>query len=131
MPISDPSLPLQKRIVATLKTGVSAVSSRVYDEVPPVPTFPYIRMGNFQTISEKADCLEGAEVYVTIDCWSRAVGKVEIKQIGAAVISALDDADLTDGTVTVNSCLLEDAQYLDDPDGLSKHGVLTFHILTD
>jgi hypothetical protein len=131
MPISDPSLPLQKLIVSALKSGVPAVGGRVYDEVPSMPAFPYVRLGNCQAISEKTDCLEGAEVYLTIDAWSRMAGKVELKQIGAAIILALDDAALSDETVTINSCLLEDAQYLDDPDGITKHGVLTFHILTD
>jgi hypothetical protein len=131
MPISDPSLPLQKIFVVALKAAVVELDGRVYDEVPAGAKYPYVTIGNTQILSEKTECLEGAEVYQTIDVWTQSAGRVEAKRIGAAVISALDDAALSDGTLTINSCNLEDAQYLDDPDGITKHGVLTFHILTD
>jgi hypothetical protein len=131
MPISDPSIPLQAAIVAALKASGSAAGTRVYDAVPPSPTFPYISLGNVQVISEKAECVEGAEVYVTIDAWSRAVGKVELKQIGAKIILALDNAGLSSANVTINCCELDDVNYIDDPDGSTSHGVFTFHILTD
>jgi hypothetical protein len=131
MNIIDPSLPLQAAIVSALKASGSAAGTRVYDKAPTGATFPYISLGNVQVISEKAECLQGAEVYVTIDAWSRAVGKVEVKGIGADIIAALDDADLSSADVTVNSCLFDDCQYLDDPDGLTSHFTATFHILTD
>jgi hypothetical protein len=129
--IIDPSLPLQAAIVAALKASGSAAGARVYDAMPSNATFPYIRIGNVQLVSEKTECLQGAEVFITIDAFSRAVGKVEVKQIGQRIIAALDDIDLSSVDLTVNSCLLEDVNYLDDPDGLTSHGAFTFHILTD
>ncbi len=86
---------------------------------------PYIAIGNFQVLSEKAECVEGAEVYVTIHAWSRATGKVELKQIGAKIILALDNAGLSSADVSINCCELDDVNYLDDPDGLTSHGVFT------
>ncbi len=139
MAIVDPSIPLQVALVAALKRCGSAAGARVYDDVPPEAkrkaatgaAWPYISLGNFQVISEKTECLQGAEVYVTIDAWSNAAGKAEIKGIGRDIIAELDDADLSTPTLAVNSCLLDDVEYTDESDGLTSHAVLTFHILTD
>jgi hypothetical protein len=137
--IDDPSLQLQLAIVAALKATGSSAGARVYDAVTSEKkrltdtgaAWPYISLGNVQVINEKVECLAGADVYVTIDAWSRDVGKVELKQMGQKIIAALDDVDLSSGDLTVNSCLLEDVNYLDDTDGLTRHGAFTFHILTD
>lgn len=129
--IDDPSLPLQAAIVAALKASGSPAGARVYDAVPSSVVFPYISLGNVQLVAEQVECLQGAEVYITVDAWSRAVGKTELKTIGHAIIAALDDADLVATGLTVNSCLLNDVNYIDDPDGLTSHGIFTFHILTD
>lgn len=137
--IIDPSIPLQAAIVAALKASGSTAGARVYDAVPDEDkrkhdtgaAWPYISIGSFQLISEQVECLQGAELYVTIDAWSRAVGKGEVKAIGQKIITALDDVDLSNSGLKVNSCLLNDVNYIDDPDGLTSHGILTFHILTD
>ncbi|UFS77221.1 DUF3168 domain-containing protein [Tardiphaga sp. 37S4] len=137
--IDDPSLPLQAAIVAVLKASGSSAGARVYDAVPPEQkrltdtgaAWPYISLGNVQVINEKIECVQGAEVYVTIDAWSRAVGKVELKTLGKKIITALDDVDLSGSGLSVNSCLLEDVNYIPDPDGLTSHGIFTFHILTN
>lgn len=131
MALNDPSEPLQVAVIAALKACGSAAADRVYDRVPANRTFPYIVFGNVQIISELIENFSGAEVYVTIDVWSQEPGKTETQQIGKAVISALDDVDLSNNDVSVKSCLLDNAQYVPDPDGLTTHGILTFHILTD
>lgn len=131
MAINDPSEPLQAAVIKTLKACGSLAADRVYDRVPANRTFPYIVFGNVQVINELIENFSGAEVYVTIDVWSQEVGKTEAQRIGKAVIDALDDVDLSNNDVTVKSCLLDDAQYVPDADGLTTHGILTFHILTD
>ncbi|MBR0695950.1 DUF3168 domain-containing protein [Bradyrhizobium lablabi] len=131
MTIVDPSALLQARVVNLLKQAGTVAGDRIFSPVPSNPKFPYVSVGNIQIISEKVECLEGAEIFLTLDGWSRENSKLEIHQLGAQITAALDDADLSDGQVTVNSCLLESTVYLDDPDGKTRHAVLTFHILTD
>ena len=47
--MSDPSLPLQKAMVGALVNfSPSVCDGRVYDEVPPAPTFPYVWLGDCQ-----------------------------------------------------------------------------------
>lgn len=129
--IDDPSLLLQDIIVRALKGAATGVGVRVYDEVPEDAVFPYITIGNTQVVGEGVEGLRGAEVYQTIDIWSRSTGKGELKTLGGHVIAALDDADLSRGPLSVNCCELEDVNYQNDPDGKTTHAVLTFHILTD
>jgi hypothetical protein len=135
--IDDPSEPLQ-RSVFTIVTGNTAVAAiiggRLFDRVPPEPVFPYCKFGEFQLLPENGECLEGAQVFMTLHAFSRPepkVGSTENKKLGRAIIAALDDADLTTPDVSVNSCLLESVNYITDPDGLTSHGVLVFSILTD
>jgi hypothetical protein len=127
--MSEPSLPLQDAIVAALKNaaGVAAlVSARIYDQVPPNPTFPYLSLGDVQVLPDKADCIDGVEIFPQIDAWSRTVGYTEVKSIGAAIIAALDDVSLIVSGHTVVVFEIESVHYLRDPDGLTRHAALTF-----
>ncbi len=128
--MSDPSLPLQAAVIAALKAGAGVgVGTRVYDAVPPTPTFPYVSLGDMQVLPDKADCIDGTEVFVQIDAWSRAVGYPEVKGIGAAIVNALDDKPLTVTSYTNVVFEIQNIQYLRDPDGLTRHAALTFRAL--
>lgn len=132
--MSDPSYALQVALVAALKAaGVLpvVVGGRVYDSVPPGATFPYVTLGDCQVLPDKAECVDGVEVSVQVDAWSRAVGYGEAKTIGAAIVAALDDRPLTVDGFNVTVFELESARYLRDPDGLSRHGVITFRGLLE
>lgn len=128
--MSDPSLPLQAAIVAALKGNSPAVAAgRVYDSVPTSPSFPYVSLGDMQVLPDKADCIDGTEVFVQIDAWSRAVGYPEVKALGAAIVAALDDHP---PTVTGFECVvfeLQSVNYLRDPDGLTRHAAISFRAL--
>lgn len=134
--MSEPSLALQGAIVAALKAwpAVGAlIGARVYDRVPPQPTFPYVSLGSDQVIPDHAECLEGSvEITATLDVWSRSVGKVEAKQIAGAIVSLLN----FNGTLVLTGYRLvsiehESSRHLDDPDGLTSHSVVTFRALID
>lgn len=132
--MSDPSLPLQKAIIDALKaaSGVtSIVSQRIYDEVPEKvsPAFPYITLGPLQVLPDKADCIDGTEAFPQIDAWSRRIGFPEIKQIGAAIIAALDDQPPVVAGFTCVIFEIQSVNYLRDPDGETRHAALTFHAL--
>lgn len=130
--MSDPSLPLQAALVAALKAaaGVTAlVSTRVYDAAPESPTFPYVTLGDGQVIPDKADCIDGVEIFAVIDCWSRANGYPEVKRLAAAVVAALDDnpQDLTVAGYNLVIFEIQSVNYMRDPDGQTRHAALTFH----
>jgi hypothetical protein len=131
----DPSLPIQKAIVTTLKAdpGVATAmggAARVYDRVPDNAAFPYIQVGDSQTLDDKAEGVPGADNAETVHIWSRAVGKVEAKRIAAAVAVALD-ADLSVDGFYLNEWSPERVQHLEGGDGLTSHSVMVFRYLTE
>lgn len=141
MSFTDPGFDLQRAIVQALK-GNAAVAeivaaSGVYDQVPrnsagdPNAPFPFVTIGETQTLPELAECTNAAETFVTLHTWSRAVGAVEAKALSGAVIAALHDVVLPLAGGTVQSLLLQDSRILRDPDGITSHGILNFQILTD
>lgn len=134
MPLTDPTLDIQGAIVAALKAdGVlpSVVGGRVYDAPPNSPQFPYITIGDGSLSPELGEQTDAAETIMQIDVWSRAVGYPEARQISKAIIAALHDDDLTVPNQRNVSILLQTANYLRDPDGLTRRAALTFQILTD
>lgn len=132
--MADPSLDMQKAIVHRLKNtaGVTAlVAQRVFDQVPPNTAFPYISYGPDQVFSDDVDCITAYEISVQIDIWSRAVGQPEMKRIAGAVRASLHDAEFNLDDHALVLIEHRTTRYLDDPDGLSHHGVLEFRALVD
>lgn len=132
--MSDPSLEVQAAIVAALKSAgalPTVIGQRVYDAVPtsPAAMFPYITLGDCQVLPDKADCIDGAELFLQVDVWSRAVGFPEAKTIAKAVVAKLDDQPIVVAGHDVVVFEHQSTQYLRDPDGLSRHAALTFRSL--
>jgi hypothetical protein len=131
--MSDPALAIQKTYVARLKAAVPAVAGRVHDEAPQTVAFPYLQVGDIQTLEDGADCLDAVECFVTLHVWSRAVGSVEARQIAGHVRAALHEwlpALDADGFRCVEA-MHRDTRVMRDPDGKTTHGVLTFRLLVD
>lgn len=91
----DAQLPLQAAIVAAVKASTAMdalVGDRIYDKVPTSsePTFPYVEVRGMDSVDASDACHDGVEVFVDLNGWSRAVGTVEAKRIGAALALLLD-----------------------------------------
>ena len=130
--MSDPSLELQSAIVTKLKadSGVMAVvADRIYDNVPPTATFPYLSLGDSQVLPDDADCIDGTEIVFSIDGWSRSISVPECKQLSKAVVAALDDQPITVSGYDVVVFILNSISYMRDPDGLTRHVAISFRIL--
>jgi hypothetical protein len=134
--MSEPSLALQKGVYAALGSAAEVstlVGTRIFDRVTPNAGFPYIRIGNDQVLNEDQDCVqECVEVFSTIDVFSRAQGKSEAKNVAGAIARALNEDTITiEGAYSLLQFVHQETRFLDDPDGLSTHAVLTFHALID
>lgn len=127
--MASPSLELQGAIVARLKVWpglASTVNGRVYDAVPSGAAFPYITVGEGDETSDDADCIDGFEISLDIDIWSRANGYPEAKRISDEVRKAIKSADLTLSTNALVDFRHRQTRFLRDPDGLTSHAVMTF-----
>lgn len=128
--MADASLALQGAINLRLRAEIAAVGERVFDRVPADVAFPYIELGEFQTLDDGAQCHDAQELFATLHVWSRAVGQVEAKTIAGAVRGALHEAELDLGVAfQFLEIAHQDTRYLKDPDGLTSHAVLTFRAL--
>lgn len=124
-------LALQAFAVERLRADVPALDGRVFDRVAPAPAFPYASLGGWQVIQDDADCIAGFEIYFDVHVWSRLPGRVEAAGIASVVAGVLHraEADLPDYGLVVMTH--RDTRYLDDPDGLTTHAVVTFRALIE
>jgi hypothetical protein len=128
----DPSLPLQAAIVTALRgdaTMVSLQAQRVYDDVPPDPTFPYTSLGPDDAQDDPDTCIGGADTTCQVNLWSRAVGRVEAKRMLAAAVAVLDAPLIVEGHAVIIH-QVQRAVVLKDPDGKTKHGLLVMRYRT-
>lgn len=129
-------LDLQRGIVTKLKpdTDLQALISnpiRLFQDVPPGPTFPYVTLGPSQRLPDLAECIDGAEIFADLHVYSRGAGYSEAKRIGAALIELLHDATLALGEHVCKQIQLSNELYFIEPDNLTKHGVITFRALVE
>jgi hypothetical protein len=131
--MSDPALAVQAAYVARLGAQVSGVGGRVHDRAPQNVVFPFLQIGDIQTVEDGAGCLDATEVTVTLHVWSRAVGAVEARTLSAACRLALHEwlPDLMPSGFRCVEHMHRDSRLMADPDGVTSHGVLTFRLLID
>jgi hypothetical protein len=115
---------IQKAVFDALMAFPAIADGRVYDRVPENPQFPYVAIGDEQTIDDGNACDDGWEVYPDIHVWSRAVGHVEAKQLMAAVVPRIKAIGAVPGFDVV-SVSFEGTRIFTDADGLTIHGVVT------
>lgn len=86
------ALELQKGIRAALVADSSItdiVSTRIYDEAPQSPTYPFIKFGSIEPQADDTDGSTGADVSLTLMAFSRETGRVQASRIAEAVRAAL------------------------------------------
>jgi hypothetical protein len=134
--MSEPGTAMQKAIYDALKAdaslaGLMGGSVRVYDVVEPNAPFPYVTIGDDQSLDEGNKCEPDMfEYYATLHVWSRSspVGRVEAKNIAGRVREIFKALPAPVG-FDVKSSTCERLDHLRDPDGLSAHSIVTMRFL--
>ena len=114
----------------------SSIGASIYDDVPDLPEgqpfsdFPYIVLGNDVSEPWDTDDTLGETYVCTIHAFSRYQGKKEIKEIVAAIYTALhrQAANLSATGYRFVDCLYEYSEIFDDDDGATRHGVCRYRI---
>lgn len=127
---------LQKAIYGLLNdASISGVVS-IIDNPNTDPSdsdYPFIEIGESQIIpndvsNSNGNTDTGQDEFFEVHTWSRYRGKKEVKEIMGAIYTALHHTKLNvTGRQTAFSWL-DDARVIDDPDGLTRHGIQTFKI---
>lgn len=129
-------VPLGNLLAASVIDGDTA-NKAVYDAPPQVSApesstpFPYVVVGDDTAVPWDTDSNSGQETTITIHSFSRYVGKKEIKQIQDAIYNALQDKALTVTGHTAVLCYFDGSESFDEPDGVTRHGVSRFRIITE
>lgn len=129
----DASLELQNAMVAKLRADPILVSlgARIYDRPDPSATYPYAALGPVQVIPEKGIAYDGSDISIQWDAYTGGPDSVEIKQLSAAIRAALDGAEFVLSSHRLVDLVIETSDYLPEPDGIRRHGVLVFRARTE
>jgi hypothetical protein len=129
----DPTYELTAAVIARLRTdtGVSAlVGTRVYDRPPDgAITPPYASMGPSNATTDDADCIDGLEVTMQIDCWSwgsdEAFSSTQVRKLAGAIRSSLHEAEfeLTDNALA--SIRHRITRYQRESDGVTNRAIIS------
>ncbi|MFG6083832.1 DUF3168 domain-containing protein [Paracoccus litorisediminis] len=110
---------IQDRIIAQ----VGDVGGRVYDKPTEGEEFPHVSMGPSYWVRSDVQCVDGKAWTVQVDIWHREVDKGIAGDVTEAVEDALNGwADTSLLTMTPFRVTL--VRQMDDPDGVSTHGVV-------
>lgn len=122
---------LQAAVYAALQADASLtalVSDRVYDVPPDGAAAPYVSFGPSTFVTERRDGFASRTETIQIDVWTRDQrARQPCKAIMDAVNDVLDQGNLSladpYGLARMDLVL---SRLIDDPDGITKHGVLQY-----
>lgn len=133
----DPETDLVRAAIAALKADAQLTAlcgGRIYDRVPlkasgePGVPMPYVSIGPIASADDSAECIDAIEISVQFDVWVRADADAGVpatcRAISERIRRVLHNADITldeNGLVTLS---FERRTIVDDPDGVTKHGVV-------
>lgn len=136
--VVDPAVAIQKVTYAALTAAgalptIDGVQTPVYDRVPKGAQPPYATIGDDHVMEDAADDYAGEYVFSNVHLWSRAGGRVEVKQMAGAARAALSvELDATAyGVRIVGPGFWVDTKILDDPDGVTAHAIVTMKYGTE
>lgn len=109
------------------------ISAPVYDGVPSAAAFPYVEFGASDFVPDNVDCITGRVETIQIDVWSRNQGKKHpTKVIVDEIYNVLHEQTLTmDDPYACATCDVVLARVMDDPDGITTHGVVQVSVAVE
>lgn len=137
----------QRALYTRLKGSIAAVGPRVYDDPPQNVVFPWLEIGDRQVIPDDATSNvtlggsdDGVEDYFDLHVWSRGSppapgkpakksGKQECNEIIDALHGLLHQQTLTITGRTSALMWITNVRVLLDPDGMTRHGVVSLKII--
>jgi hypothetical protein len=131
--VSSPLLALQKAYVARLRATAGLGAVPVFDRVPNQQATPYIHIGDMQAVEDGAGCMDHDEVFTTLQIWSRAPGRVEVRGLADLARNALHHwyPDLTAQACAVIEHEVQSVRDFLEADGETSRAVLTVRALVE
>lgn len=101
------------------------------DQAESTTPFPYITFSLPSSLPWDTDDIAGAEVILRVHVWSRSQSRLEIARIMDSVYDCLHRFDLVIAAANTVDCLYVNQETMDDPDGVTMHGIVDFRITYD
>ena len=112
---------------ALLGAGILSLVTDVYDKVPPSPwgrKNAYISRGPSYWNDDGADCIDGLEITLQIDVWSKINNSWAVDEVVEAVRKALHEQELPFVDNALVELRVELCRITDDPNPLVTHGTV-------
>lgn len=110
-------------VAASIPGLVQIVDHRIVK--PKADDFPFIEIGESQSIPDDTSCADGSQEIIDLHVWSRVRGQKQIKQIMGRIHDAFHAEALTVSGLASCFAFVEGERIINDPDGLTRHGVVT------
>jgi hypothetical protein len=123
---------VQKSVFAALTAANIASVTEIRDTPianPSTANFPFIEIGAGQVVPVDAGGDTGAEEYLDLHVYSRTGGQRQVKEIMTAIYAVLHQQSLTVSGKASAHCFHDSSRVIDTPDGLTRHGIMTFQII--
>ena len=110
----------------------TALTCPVYDTAPEGTAYPNVTIGEDTSADGEADKSNGysQEVSAQVDIWSRKLGFKEVSSIGNEITTLLGELSAPALVITGFKIIhfSVDFRKLNDPDGSTRHGILTIDL---
>lgn len=131
--MADRTLELQKAVIDALRADAAVgalVGDRIYDQAPQTQFEDHVSLGPSFGEPWDAQGMRGWRAVLTLDAWTRGVGRVACRRLMAAITAALHREPLILDAGTFVSGRLTDQRTVDEDMGQTVHGVMRFEFLT-
>lgn len=93
--------------------------------------FPYVTFSFPSGLPFDTDSKDGAEVILQVHVWSRSQSMLVHQAIMDSIYDALHKFQLVISGANTVDCLFTTSQFMDDPDGVTTHGIMEFRVTYD
>ena len=120
---------LRQIVIARLKAQVPALTA-VVDNATEGTAYPFATMGPSNWVPADAECIKARDYSLQIDIWHNHTNKGVTEDIVDDVAAALDGfADTL--RLTMHPIQVRQAFTQDDPDGMTKHGIVLIEAMVE
>jgi hypothetical protein len=108
-------------------TAITTLVNAIYDKVPDSPwgeKNAYISRGPSFGVDDGADCIDGQEITLQLDVWSKVNNTGTCNDIVEAVRKAVHEKELELTENALVQTRVELWRVIDDPDPLVTHGII-------
>ena len=118
---------LRKIVMDRIIAQVPALGGRVYDKATEGTVYPFASMGPSDWVDESVECIKARSISLQIDLWGSRSNKGALEDLTDDVATALDGfAD--EDRLTMHPARVVSVQVMDDPDGMTVHGIVRIEV---